>query len=1340
MIGPVPMDDPWNDPFPVGADRAAIVMWHERQRRQRQVRMMMMFMMMLLLMDGEEQGNARRRQYAARHGGRLRGGRGGRGRRGDNDIMADHLYRARIVQDGKIAQSARLDRRYGILQRLNDGKDVEQEVMDWVVQDMERREKEDADAEQDDEEETKNDSSNKTKKGRRNKTTKRQVAATSGSPDDSDSRAEDAEEAEEASNRMVHHYPRNVTGYYRGEWKRLGDGSDVKNGTLDASTPSGVKSSTAIERRDSVKVKDGTTSKNGKETKSTKKSNGDNDDDNDNDDDDGDTYIVDEVEIEAAVQTMMRDRGDRIGVYVLPSGMRLPKAYNVSGNATLSPTEEAANAIERAYNGQKGSVDRRTSLLRPSVNAGAGAGAGTKDKKKMTADKEENEEPTLSLSKSSGRAAFQLYARSIPAMSQLSLVEGFVKLYDGENSAFSTRRDLLMRVRGIVVHSIGKVSLVANTGRGRSAMVIRTDTERDTSGSIIPSSAEVAKDKMDDSGGTDHRRRLQEVVADLPNQPGEVVLDNIRDDVLNLFGDGKDLGELRPLLRHLSEEDFEDDMSITRDLDALYDGADYTDRSFDDLFIGERCRQRAEAISNFFNREPRRREPAPFRTASVISPHVTSFIRRWLGMEAADFSSGGIIPIQVEDRRWRRRLLEEFDNFSIPILARNSSVDDELAAEVDNRSEEEEEGAADVSESNQDVNSVLSNTTIDDRTSTSRRTKVNTDAAAMKTKTLTKRKKKKISAASAKKTSEEKRLKDSEIMYSKMTKNIQTHPFVPDDEDHSVEKTITPIDRRIPYREQLLEDNGGQCEFQLNLEIKQAELSVGEWRRMVERHIRKVRDLDPASRRRDEEMDSEEYEEKARKKKRAASARAAAETLRKKSATPSSSSRASSKKEKESMVMTLTGAIVSTECHFNSSINVTAIRTDWEHTTGKAINYSFYMMLTCLTQIVVLLRQLLHTQAQSAATRVSLISIAWQAVLDAVLCITHIFLCLVMQPLFTAFASVAFFKLLIFCVIEMKYMAIILQARDRASGEGNIGAEEMRRRIALLHLRFYSALMVAIFLFYYVGEKNRTLYMLVLYSFWVPQIVMNVVTEARRPMHKYYIYGMSITRLIAPLYMYGLPNNFLKEVNPDHPHNLIRCGLLVLWVAMQTAVLIGQDKYGARFMIPARFLPPKYNYYRAIPPSLLASMAQDVVENSANDKPGSSLSSPPRKSSSAPPTSQGLDPPNLTVEDAPLSPPPSEGVAPPSTGTGVARRTKRGKRPRSEMTNIKVTMQEEPTEVPENSCGALDCVICYNDIDLSKKKGYMLAPCDHLFHTDCLMQWMDIKMECPICRKELPPT
>ena len=74
---------------------------------------------------------------------------------------------------------------------------------------------------------------------------------------------------------------------------------------------------------------------------------------------------------------------------------------------------------------------------------------------------------------------------------------------------------------------------------------------------------------------------------------------------------------------------------------------------------------------------------------------------------------------------------------------------------------------------------------------------------------------------------------------------------------------------------------------------------------------------------------------------------------------------------------------------------------------------------TPLAQIVVLLRQLLHSQAQSAATRVSMVCVGWQTVIDGLLCLGHIYLSLALNNLFTPFASVAFFKLLIFCVIEM---------------------------------------------------------------------------------------------------------------------------------------------------------------------------------------------------------------------------------------------------------------------------------------------------------------------------------
>lgn len=33
----------------------------------------------------------------------------------------------------------------------------------------------------------------------------------------------------------------------------------------------------------------------------------------------------------------------------------------------------------------------------------------------------------------------------------------------------------------------------------------------------------------------------------------------------------------------------------------------------------------------------------------------------------------------------------------------------------------------------------------------------------------------------------------------------------------------------------------------------------------------------------------------------------------------------------------------------------------------------------------------------------------------------------------------------------------------------------------------------------------------------------------------------------------------------------------------------------------------------------------------------------------------------------------------------------------------------------------------------------MRAPCEHMFHKECLSSWIDVKLECPTCRAVLPP-
>ncbi|XP_074361162.1 transmembrane E3 ubiquitin-protein ligase FLY2-like [Apium graveolens] len=53
---------------------------------------------------------------------------------------------------------------------------------------------------------------------------------------------------------------------------------------------------------------------------------------------------------------------------------------------------------------------------------------------------------------------------------------------------------------------------------------------------------------------------------------------------------------------------------------------------------------------------------------------------------------------------------------------------------------------------------------------------------------------------------------------------------------------------------------------------------------------------------------------------------------------------------------------------------------------------------------------------------------------------------------------------------------------------------------------------------------------------------------------------------------------------------------------------------------------------------------------------------------------------------------------------------------------------------------ASDCVICMTPIDFTQHPDFcMVTPCEHVFHSHCLLKWMDIKMDCPTCRRRLPP-
>jgi len=134
---------------------------------------------------------------------------------------------------------------------------------------------------------------------------------------------------------------------------------------------------------------------------------------------------------------------------------------------------------------------------------------------------------------------------------------------------------------------------------------------------------------------------------------------------------------------------------------------------------------------------------------------------------------------------------------------------------------------------------------------------------------------------------------------------------------------------------------------------------------------------------------------------------------------------------------------------------------------------------------------------------------------------------------------------------------------------------------------------------------------------------------------------------------------------------------------VQAGLLLLQGYYGPRCFVPKFLLPPRYDYYRALTKKEVAGGAP----------------SPP-------------------------APRPSEPASLPADSTGSA------------------DEKQEPPGVldgdEETGHGSVECVICMNPVDVTRSKARMVAPCGHCFHPPCLQRWMDVKMECPTCRRPLP--
>lgn len=136
----------------------------------------------------------------------------------------------------------------------------------------------------------------------------------------------------------------------------------------------------------------------------------------------------------------------------------------------------------------------------------------------------------------------------------------------------------------------------------------------------------------------------------------------------------------------------------------------------------------------------------------------------------------------------------------------------------------------------------------------------------------------------------------------------------------------------------------------------------------------------------------------------------------------------------ESFSSNLNGAIAAEECGSGSgnafNISAQSYHLQVNVVERKAMNYAIIATAVCFFQMGLLVLQLRYTQTQAMASKISILGMCAQSLIDALICIGHLLLCAAIPGIFFQhFMWIAILKLMIFCVFEMRAVVSIYHAR-----------------------------------------------------------------------------------------------------------------------------------------------------------------------------------------------------------------------------------------------------------------------------------------------------------------------
>jgi hypothetical protein len=98
---------------------------------------------------------------------------------------------------------------------------------------------------------------------------------------------------------------------------------------------------------------------------------------------------------------------------------------------------------------------------------------------------------------------------------------------------------------------------------------------------------------------------------------------------------------------------------------------------------------------------------------------------------------------------------------------------------------------------------------------------------------------------------------------------------------------------------------------------------------------------------------------------------------------------------------------------------------------AKVMQYSGLATMFCVLQVALLVMQMRHSSSPAGSSKISIIAMGMNAILDAVLCVSHMILSAAISKAlnYSYVVIVSFLQLIIFGVLEMRILMKILIAR-----------------------------------------------------------------------------------------------------------------------------------------------------------------------------------------------------------------------------------------------------------------------------------------------------------------------